>query len=83
MDAAPRILFCGPPGGPRIAYAVSGEGPALVCAAWWVSHLEHDWRDERFRRFFAALGEGRTLVRYDRPGVGLSGTAAAKPSCGC
>jgi pimeloyl-ACP methyl ester carboxylesterase/DNA-binding CsgD family transcriptional regulator len=61
-----------PLAGRRVAYGLSGEGPPLVAAAWWVSHLELDWQDRRFRRFFEALGEGHQLVRYDRPGVGLS-----------
>lgn len=56
----------------RIAYALSGDGPPLVAPAWWVSHLELDWQDEAFRRFWEALAEGHTLVRYDRLGVGMS-----------
>jgi pimeloyl-ACP methyl ester carboxylesterase/DNA-binding CsgD family transcriptional regulator len=58
--------------GRRVAYSVSGEGPPLVVPAWWVSHLELDWRDPAFRAFWNAVGEGRTLVRYDNPGVGMS-----------
>jgi pimeloyl-ACP methyl ester carboxylesterase len=58
--------------GRRIAYGLSGEGPLMVAPAWWVSHLELDWQYERFRRFWEAVGEGFRLVRYDRPGVGLS-----------
>ena len=75
MEARRGIRFF-PVGGRRVAYGVSGEGPPLVAAAWWVSHLEHDWEDQRFRRFFEALGDGYRLVRYDRPGVGLSGRDA-------
>jgi pimeloyl-ACP methyl ester carboxylesterase/DNA-binding CsgD family transcriptional regulator len=56
----------------RIAYALSGDGPPLVAAAWWVSHVELDWQDEPFRRFWETLAEGHTLVRYDRIGVGMS-----------
>lgn len=56
----------------RVAFAVSGHGPPLVSAAWWASHIERDWQDPRFRGFFEALGAGYRLVRYDRPGVGLS-----------
>jgi pimeloyl-ACP methyl ester carboxylesterase len=44
----------------------------LVCPAWWVSHLERDWKQKAFRDFFQALAQHRTVVRYDRPGVGLS-----------
>jgi pimeloyl-ACP methyl ester carboxylesterase/DNA-binding CsgD family transcriptional regulator len=58
--------------GRRVAYAVSGDGPALVAPAWWVSHLEVDWRDPAFRGFWESVGDGYTFVRYDRLGVGLS-----------
>lgn len=34
--------------------------------------MELDWQDEAFRRFWEALAEGYTLVRYDRLGVGMS-----------
>lgn len=56
----------------RVAYAVTGAGPPLVAPAWWVSHLELDWRDEPFRGFWESVGERYTLVRYDRLGVGMS-----------
>jgi pimeloyl-ACP methyl ester carboxylesterase len=58
--------------GRRVAYATNGQGPVLVCPAWWVSHLERDWDQPDFRAFFEHLGEVATVVRYDRPGVGLS-----------
>jgi pimeloyl-ACP methyl ester carboxylesterase/DNA-binding CsgD family transcriptional regulator len=58
--------------GRRIAYGLSGSGPIMVAPAGWVSHLEHDWQYHRFRRFWEAVGHGFRLVRYDRPGVGLS-----------
>jgi pimeloyl-ACP methyl ester carboxylesterase/DNA-binding CsgD family transcriptional regulator len=58
--------------GRRVAYAVTGSGPILVAPAWWVSHLELDWKDDAFRTFWESVGAGHTLVRYDRPGVGVS-----------
>lgn len=58
--------------GRRVAFTVSGGGPPLLVPAWWVSHLELDWGDEAFRSFWEAVGEGRTLVRYDNVGVGMS-----------
>jgi pimeloyl-ACP methyl ester carboxylesterase/DNA-binding CsgD family transcriptional regulator len=58
--------------GRRVAYAVTGEGPPLVAPAWWVSHLELDWRDQAFCDFWDSVAEGYTLVRYDRLGVGMS-----------
>ena len=58
--------------GRRVAYAVTGDGPPLVAPAWWVSHLELDWGDQTFRRLWESVGEGYTVVRYDRLGVGMS-----------
>jgi pimeloyl-ACP methyl ester carboxylesterase/DNA-binding CsgD family transcriptional regulator len=56
----------------RVAYAVTGSGPALVAPAWWISHVELDWEDQTFRSFWDSVGEGYRLVRYDRLGVGVS-----------
>jgi pimeloyl-ACP methyl ester carboxylesterase/DNA-binding CsgD family transcriptional regulator len=60
------------PGGLRVAFAVVGSGPAVVLPAWWVSHLVEDWHSAPFRRFVECLAAGRTVVRYDRLGTGLS-----------
>ena len=65
--------------GRRVAFAVRGEGPPLVVPAWWVSHLELDWRDPAFRAFWEAVGAGRALVRYDNVGVGMSDRDAPLP----
>jgi pimeloyl-ACP methyl ester carboxylesterase/DNA-binding CsgD family transcriptional regulator len=59
-------------GGRRIAWARSGSGPPLVLCGWWMSHLELNWRDPRFRAFVEALGHHRTVIRYDAPGTGVS-----------
>lgn len=76
MSAAPETRFFRSSSGDSIAYAVHGSGPLVICPAWWVSHVEQDWNQEAFRSFFSQLGEGLTVVRYDRPGVGLSDRAA-------
>lgn len=69
MEQEIRFL---PIGGRRLAYSTVGRGFPIVVPCWWVSHLELQWRDASFRRFFEALARGRMLVRYDRLGVGLS-----------
>jgi pimeloyl-ACP methyl ester carboxylesterase/DNA-binding CsgD family transcriptional regulator len=71
MSTVQQIRFL-PIGDHRIAYALSGDGPPLVAAAWWLSHLELDWHDPAVRRFWEAVAAGYTLVRYDHPGVGMS-----------
>ncbi len=73
----PEIRFT-EQGGRRIAWARSGEGPPLVFCGWWMSHLELNWRDPRFRGFIEALGQHRTVIRYDAPGTGLSADGSAR-----
>jgi pimeloyl-ACP methyl ester carboxylesterase/DNA-binding CsgD family transcriptional regulator len=60
------------PDGQRIAYAVVGNGPAVVLPAWWVSHVAEDWHSDPLRRFIEGLAARRMVVRYDRLGTGLS-----------
>jgi pimeloyl-ACP methyl ester carboxylesterase/DNA-binding CsgD family transcriptional regulator len=59
--------------GTEIAYALAGSGPFLVYAPGWLTHLEMSWAMPPERGFYEALARGRTLLRYDRPGCGLSG----------
>ncbi|HET7666776.1 MAG TPA: alpha/beta fold hydrolase [Mycobacterium sp.] len=61
-----------PIGGRRVAYEVRGDGPPLVAPAWWVSHLELDWQNANFQRFWQGVADGYTLIRYDQLGVGMS-----------
>jgi pimeloyl-ACP methyl ester carboxylesterase/DNA-binding CsgD family transcriptional regulator len=56
--------------GRRIAWATSGSGPPLILAGWWMSRLELNWRDPRFRAYVEALGRQRTVIRYDPPDCG-------------
>ncbi len=71
-SAAQRTYFCKAADGTRLAYARLGEGPPIVKAANWLSHLELDWKGELNRRWLELLGRGRCLVRYDARGNGLS-----------
>jgi pimeloyl-ACP methyl ester carboxylesterase/DNA-binding CsgD family transcriptional regulator len=66
-------------GGRRVAVGTVGEGPPVIIGGWWMSHLEHDWRNPAFRRFVQALGSYRTLIRFDRPGTGLSADGEDPP----
>jgi pimeloyl-ACP methyl ester carboxylesterase len=66
------VRFIRDTSGARVAYAVVGDGPLVLCPAWWVSHVERDWEHPGFRRFFTRLADGFRVVRYDRPGTGLS-----------
>ena len=67
-----QIRFCTTGDGVRIAYSVAGEGPPLIRAANWLTHLEFDWQSPVWRHLFGALAAKHTLVRYDERGTGLS-----------
>ncbi|WP_284746326.1 alpha/beta fold hydrolase [Amycolatopsis sp. RTGN1] len=69
------MRFTGDPNDRPVAWATVGTGPPLVVGGWWCGHLELDWRNPLFRRFGELLGDRFTLVRYDRPGVGMSDPA--------
>lgn len=67
-----EIRFCTTEDGHRLAYATIGEGPPLVRAAHWITHLDYDWHSPVWRHWLEGLARGRTLVRYDERGCGLS-----------
>ena len=61
--------------GTAVCFAVAGKGPVAIYVPGWVSHLELGWALPAEREFYEGLADGRTLVRYDRPGCGLSGAS--------
>lgn len=67
-----QVRFCTSRDGVRIAYARSGEGPPLVIASCWLSHLQYDWQSPVWRHFVERLGSVATTIRYDERGFGLS-----------
>jgi pimeloyl-ACP methyl ester carboxylesterase/DNA-binding CsgD family transcriptional regulator len=58
--------------GKQVAYAIAGTGPSLLFVGGWLSHLELSWALPVERQMLETLAQGRTLLRYDRPGCGLS-----------
>ncbi len=67
-----QIHFCKSVDGVQLAYALTGKGPPLVKVANFLTHLEFDWRSPVVQPFLLELGKGRTLLRYDPRGCGLS-----------
>ncbi len=62
--------------GTKVAYATAGAGPPLLFIDGWLSHLGASWALPAERSMFEALADGRRLVRFDRPGCGLSSRAS-------
>ena len=67
----PRIRYCATPAG-RVAYSTAGTGPALLCDSGWITHLRGQLDLFSFRSFIGRLAEHFTVIRYDKPGCGLS-----------
>jgi len=67
-----EIRFCTAPDGTRLACATSGDGPPLVKAAHWLTHLGHDWDSPIWRHQHRGLSSRFRLLRYDQRGCGLS-----------
>jgi pimeloyl-ACP methyl ester carboxylesterase len=67
----PAVRYCSTPAG-RVAYSVTGAGPPLLCETGWVSHLRAQLGLFAFGSFVERLAERFTVIRYDKPGCGLS-----------
>jgi pimeloyl-ACP methyl ester carboxylesterase/DNA-binding CsgD family transcriptional regulator len=65
------VRYCATPAG-RVAYSTTGDGPPLLCDSGWVTHLTKQLELFSFATFMARLAEQFTVIRYDKPGCGLS-----------
>ncbi|MGU3499267.1 alpha/beta fold hydrolase [Mycobacterium sp. C31M] len=74
VPPAPRqhIAFCRAADGVRLAYAEVGQGPPLVRAANWMTHLGYDIESPVWRHWVRDLAAAHTFIRYDERGCGLS-----------
>ncbi len=67
-----EIRFCQSADGVRLAWAVVGNGPPIVKAGNWCSHLQLDRTSLLFHHLLGSLSRARCLVRYDARANGLS-----------
>ena len=65
------VRYCVTPAG-RVAWSAMGSGPPLLLDSGWVTHLRQQLELFAFGPFVAALAERFTVIRYDKPGCGLS-----------
>jgi pimeloyl-ACP methyl ester carboxylesterase/DNA-binding winged helix-turn-helix (wHTH) protein len=68
----PEVQFFTTSDGVRIAYAIGGQGPALVRTIDWLNHLNFEWKSPFLRHWLSEIMRHNTLVRYDQRGSGLS-----------
>lgn len=63
--------------GHRVAYAVHGNGPPLLCDLGRLHHLDVFWRHPGYRRLVERLAQEFSVIRLDRPGCGMSDRSSA------
>ena len=67
----PRIRYCSTSAG-RVAYSTTGTGPPLLLDSGWITDLHRQLEFFSFGDFIERLAEHFTVIRYDKPGCGLS-----------
>jgi pimeloyl-ACP methyl ester carboxylesterase/DNA-binding CsgD family transcriptional regulator len=72
MRETQQLRFVTSADGTRIAVASIGQGPPLLRAAHWLSHVEHDLASPVWRPWLEGLSRRHTYIRYDQRGCGLS-----------
>jgi class 3 adenylate cyclase len=70
----PRIQYAKTSDGVSIAFATMGDGlpPLVQMPTIPMSHLEVEWQNPAYRRWYEGLARARQIVRYDGRGMGLS-----------
>jgi class 3 adenylate cyclase/pimeloyl-ACP methyl ester carboxylesterase len=67
-----EVRYCTTEDGVRIAYRVEGDGPPVLVCPGFVESFSVDHLDRGQVTFMALLGQGRSLIRFDMRGTGLS-----------
>src|SRR4051812_46801976 len=66
LPMRPQVRFCTTSDGVRLAYAISGDGPPLVRAPHWFTHLDHDWSNPAWRPWVEDLSKRYKVLRFDQ-----------------
>jgi pimeloyl-ACP methyl ester carboxylesterase/DNA-binding CsgD family transcriptional regulator len=72
MPLRPEIRFATAADGVKLAVGSYGNGPALVRAATWLTHVEHDATNPLTRHWCEELSRSNRYIAYDGRGCGLS-----------
>jgi pimeloyl-ACP methyl ester carboxylesterase len=82
MNVAGRVpdIHYAKSGGLNIAFSVIGEGPDLVVAPGFISHLDIMWEEPSVVHFYSRLASFRRVVTFDKRGTGLSDPVMQAPT---
>jgi pimeloyl-ACP methyl ester carboxylesterase/DNA-binding CsgD family transcriptional regulator len=67
-----RVRYVTASDGTRLAWAEAGEGPVVVKAANWLTHLEYEWESPVWKHWIRFFSSNFRFVRYDERGCGMS-----------
>jgi pimeloyl-ACP methyl ester carboxylesterase/DNA-binding CsgD family transcriptional regulator len=67
-----RVRYVNAADGTRLAWADAGEGPVVVKAANWLTHLEYEWESPVWKHWIQFFSSHFRFVRYDERGCGMS-----------
>lgn len=67
-----RIRYVRARDGVRLAWAEAGDGPILVKASNWLTHLEYEWESPVWRHWMRFLSSRFRFIRFDERGSGMS-----------
>ena len=76
-DLAPQLpgaadtRYCRAADGVSLATCAVGEGPPLMLAGSWFTHLQKDWQSP-WAHYLRALVQSFRVIRYDQRGTGMS-----------
>ena len=56
----------------RLAWASIGNGPPLVKASNWLTHLDFEWGSPIWQHWWTELSKHHRVIRYDERGNGMS-----------
>jgi len=72
LRARQEIRYCTTSDGFQLAWASIGNGPPLVKASNWLTHLDFEWGSPIWRHWWSALSLHHRFIRYDERGNGMS-----------
>jgi pimeloyl-ACP methyl ester carboxylesterase/DNA-binding CsgD family transcriptional regulator len=70
--ATQRIRYVGTADGVQLAWAEAGNGPLLIKAANWLTHLEYEWESPVWRHWIRFFSDHFRFVRHDERGCGMT-----------
>ena len=71
-NASPTTRYARSADGTYIAFQAFGDGPDLLIAFPWISHLELFWEDPDVGQWLRSLARFARVITMDQRGIGLS-----------